>query len=91
MPVHLPKVASYLLPDTDYSYDLALATPVIETIWEEDGISPKLRIHFDMIDSFEEEKNRSAVHESVLCAYSIKRKPSEVTEPFAASFFAKLR
>ena len=59
--------------------------------WEDEGISPKLPIHLDTISSFEEKKNRSAVHKSVLRAYGINRKPSAITETFAGRFFANLR
>lgn len=56
--------------------------------WEKDGISPKLPIHFDTLDSFRDKKNRSAVHKSVLAAYGIKK--ASITERFASRFFANL-
>jgi hypothetical protein len=56
--------------------------------WEHHGISPMLLIHFDLLNSFEEKKNRTAVHRSVLIALGMKR--SRITEEFARKYFASL-
>jgi hypothetical protein len=55
----------------------------------EDEISWTMPISFDAMESFDERKNRSAVHRSVLKALGIKRR-SRITEEFAHEFFASL-
>jgi rhodanese-related sulfurtransferase len=57
--------------------------------WEDERNSGKMRISLDVIDSFEEKKNRVAVHRAVLIALGIKSR-SKVAEKYARNFFANL-
>lgn len=52
-------------------------------------IHVKMPISFDTLTSFQQKKNRSAVHRSLLKALGIKR-PSRITEKFACDYFASL-
>jgi hypothetical protein len=56
---------------------------------EDERNSGKMEITFDAIDSFREEKNRVAVHRSVLIGLGIKRRHL-ITEKYAHEFFASL-
>jgi hypothetical protein len=53
-------------------------------------IHVKIPISFDTIESFEEKKNRKAVHRSVLNAFGIKKRRAQITEKFAREYFANL-
>lgn len=53
-------------------------------------ISPKLPISFDLLDSFEGKKNRTAIHRCVLYAIGIDKHRSSISETFAHNVFARL-
>ena len=57
---------------------------------ETEGISQKLRIHFDVIDLFKDKRGRKEMGKCVRHALGIK-KGTRIAEEFAIQFFASLR
>jgi hypothetical protein len=58
---------------------------------ENEGISPKLPISFDTIDSFDDRKNRRALHRVILRALGIVAPRRTISEKYARDYFSRLR